>query len=83
MAEAVGVLAGAACVAAAHDDLPAPDGAGGARSEDVVFGAEEEVRDELAADAGVPGRGVGGEGAAPDVADVGDVVSVVHVHVGQ
>ena len=63
MAEAVGVLAGAACVAAAHGDLLAPDGARGARSEDVVLGAEEEVRDKLAADAGVPRIGVGGEGA--------------------
>ena len=51
VAEVVGFLADAARVAAAHGDLLAPDGARGARSEDVVLGAEEEVRDELAADA--------------------------------
>ena len=78
MAELVGALLGAR-VAAAHHDLLAPDGAVGAGGESVVLGSEEEVRDEGAADAVVPRHGVGREGATPHVADVGDVVRVVHV----
>ena len=81
--EVAGVLVGAVRVAAAHNQLLAPDGAGGACGEDVVFGPEEEVGDELAADPVVPRYGAGREGAAPDVADVRDVVGVVHVHLGQ
>ena len=70
-------------VAAAEDDLLAPEGTRGALREDVVLGAEEEVGNERSADTIVPRPRLRWKGGAPHFADALQVVGVVHVQLWQ
>ena len=80
VAEVAGVLALSAMhVAAAKDELLAPDRACAALRHDVILGAEEQVGYQWPADAIVPCLWVGRECFAPDLANTSSVVCVVQV----
>ena len=81
VAKLVGVLGldAAAHVAAAQEDLSAPDAPSAALREDVVFSAKEKLCDEGSADPIVPRARRHWQRAAPDGTDVLHIVRVVHV----
>ena len=67
----------------AEDDLPTPHRTRAALSEHVVFGAKQQMCDQLAADAVVPRARVFWKRLAPGVANAFAVVCVIHVQASE